>query len=950
MVQSYGVALAPGSGGRSFARCPFHDDKRASFSTYVDPVGVQRWGCFACEEKGDVVDFVAKQHGVDTGEAARILTGEARNTQRPALKPRPAPERAAPAETWRQIVPVPQEAGPPPGPGDFHHREHGTPAVVWTYLDGQGGLVGYVCRFNKPDGSKVILPFSYGQDGQKPAAWDFKAFNDPRPLYGLQNLAANPGAQVLVVEGEKTADAAQRLFPTLAVVTWPGGSSAVAKADWSALQGRKVCIWPDADSQRYGSNDERAGQTKPLDGQPGTKAALKIAAILKAGITDYVRVVRLPDPATDPSAPGDGWDLADGEAEGWDTARAVDFLKAHLAEPWEPKADPPQRKPRQAEQTPRAEPPKASAKEPQAAPAVNDNAPPHGEDYGPPEHVGGYGQDEAYQPAETYQPDEWPDSAFEYPFMCLGQSEGKHVFLTDKGVVESVAASSMKGSTMFNLAPLSWWATAFPSKSGVNWDEAADAVIQKSRRMSLFDPCRVRGLGAWEDEGRVVVHLGDRLLVDGVPTPIRKINSRYIYVLRPKVDKDLPKPATAREAYQFVQLCEMLSWERPIYGKLLAGWCAVAHVCGAVRWRPHIWVTGPAGSGKTWAYENILEASLGDFAQPCTSSSTEAGIRQKLGSDARPVIFDEAEPGTDKGQTRMTCVLELARQASAGGAGILKGTVSGQGQEFRIRSCFAFSSIVVALNNEADRSRITTLSLCRNTDPDAAEQFQKICEKLAEVMTPGFAARLRARCIKMIPQIRESLDVFSNVLTPKLKGRRAGDQVGAILAGAWCLCRDRAITTEEAEQWVSGQEWDAAKSTESETDEKRLLLRLLQQPVQIDPKGGSGAPIRRTVGEVCRALMSGIAEPTWELDAGHDALGRIGIRMRGDDEGEMCLIISDNHPAIRRAMDGTPWETGWGRLLARINRAKRLTGFRFAGALTRAVRVPISETPLAQEK
>jgi len=52
---------------------------------------------------------------------------------------------------------------------------------------------------------------------------------------------------VLLVEGEKTADAAQQLFTEAVVSTWPCGCKAVGKADFSPLKGRRVMLWPDAD-------------------------------------------------------------------------------------------------------------------------------------------------------------------------------------------------------------------------------------------------------------------------------------------------------------------------------------------------------------------------------------------------------------------------------------------------------------------------------------------------------------------------------------------------------------------------------------------------------------------------------------------------------------------------------------------------------------------------------
>ena len=53
---------------------------------------------------------------------------------------------------------------------------------------------------------------------------------------------------MLIVEGEKAADAAGALFPDYVAITWPNGGKAAGKADWQPLSGRDVVLWPDADA------------------------------------------------------------------------------------------------------------------------------------------------------------------------------------------------------------------------------------------------------------------------------------------------------------------------------------------------------------------------------------------------------------------------------------------------------------------------------------------------------------------------------------------------------------------------------------------------------------------------------------------------------------------------------------------------------------------------------
>jgi DNA primase len=57
-------------GSQWIGLCPFHEERSASFS--VDPVK-KVYFCFGCGEKGDVIDFVQKTHGLDFVQALEFL-------------------------------------------------------------------------------------------------------------------------------------------------------------------------------------------------------------------------------------------------------------------------------------------------------------------------------------------------------------------------------------------------------------------------------------------------------------------------------------------------------------------------------------------------------------------------------------------------------------------------------------------------------------------------------------------------------------------------------------------------------------------------------------------------------------------------------------------------------------------------------------------------------------
>jgi len=184
------------------------------------------------------------------------------------------------------------------------HNNHGKPVAAWAYRDSAGRLIHYVCRFDKSDGAKEILPQTLWRDGAK-LAWQWKAAPVPRPLYGLDRLAAAPAAPVLVLEGEKTADAGASLFPDFAVMTWSGGSKAAGKADWTPLAGRRVVILPDADT-------------------PGREAAEAVRKLALAAGAEGVGVVQLPADLAQ------GWDCADDFPAGFDRLALLALIGAAL--------------------------------------------------------------------------------------------------------------------------------------------------------------------------------------------------------------------------------------------------------------------------------------------------------------------------------------------------------------------------------------------------------------------------------------------------------------------------------------------------------------------------------------------------------------------------------------------------------------------------------------------
>ncbi len=117
----------------------------------------------------------------------------------------------------------------------------------WAYRNENNETIGYVVRYEDQDGNKQILPFFKRNNGKWQAGIP-ENLKEKRPLYRLDALQKDTNKTVVITEGEKAADAAQRLLGSDFICTTSlGGAQAASKTNWSPIKGRKVIIWPDAD-------------------------------------------------------------------------------------------------------------------------------------------------------------------------------------------------------------------------------------------------------------------------------------------------------------------------------------------------------------------------------------------------------------------------------------------------------------------------------------------------------------------------------------------------------------------------------------------------------------------------------------------------------------------------------------------------------------------------------
>ena len=223
--------------------------------------------CFSCGAKGHAYDFLTTTAGLSKSEAIAELSGFGLQTK------------------------------PPPVNLPSRGQKH-------SYRSKDGSEVGRVYVRLSENGKKVS---QWSAAASSYTGWIGEKMNAPI-WYRLPEIEEHDN--VLIVEGEKCADAVASLNMQGAVTTWPGGASAKLDAlDLGPLRGRDVILWPDNDA-------------------PGLKVMNRLAAMLN-GVAKNIDILVLP-PEIEPK-----WDVADFIKAGAVAKDVISFISLNRTE-WVP--------------------------------------------------------------------------------------------------------------------------------------------------------------------------------------------------------------------------------------------------------------------------------------------------------------------------------------------------------------------------------------------------------------------------------------------------------------------------------------------------------------------------------------------------------------------------------------------------------------------------------------
>jgi putative DNA primase/helicase len=510
-------------------------------------------------------------------------------------------------------------------------------------------------------------------------------------------------------------------------------------------------------------------------------------------------------------------------------------------------------------------------------------------------------------------------------FKCLGYNENINYYFSFKQ--RRIVELKVTEHSMQNLLQLDTY------NNWKNCDMFAECKNDKTIAMLALDRLisictergvfkrddQVRGAGAWIDNGRYVMHCGNRIYMDGHHVEFDEIESQYTYVAAPQYINPEVKPLTNIEANKLREICESVTWSDNLSGTLLAGWIVVAPLCGALPYRPHIWITGEHSSGKSTVMNDIIRRAVGKIAINSEQGTTEASIRQEMAYDARPIAYDEAE----KDDRVMAEVVKLARKATTGGV-VMK---FGQGR-MKVNFAACFSSVNVPVSNAADESRMTFLRITKNRRSTAIQDFERLMDLIEATLTKDFPDRLLARTIRNMDALFHNIKMFKKGARRVFGDARMAEQIGTMMAGLYLLHSTKKITDEMAESIVRKYNWSDHIGDKNDNDPVRLIQHIATSIISYTSASG----LRRdcTIGEL-------IVEAGDQPDK-DSVLRRHGIRRIGND-----IFIASNHKNIHSLLRGTDWSDRWHEQLRNISGAEHIKSQYFcSGFRNSAVKLPLS--------
>jgi hypothetical protein len=567
------------------------------------------------------------------------------------------------------------------------------------------------------------------------------------------------------------------------------------------------------------------------------------------------------------------------------------------------------------------------------------------------------------------------------PYVPLGYDETSYYVISRNQIVRQLKERDLSRNMMVSIAGEPWLEQRYPRTRkkkrgadlevyGIAAEKAAAELMAACSVMGYWSPDdHIRGLGAWIGaDGDLVLHRGDHLFLRGRVAHLGR-HSEFVYVPRRPLPAlpDGPRmaPLIASAASELATRLDTFRWSRGTYDADLAlGWICCAIIGAALAFRPHLWITGEFGTGKT-TLQTLLTALFSAAGIVSVTDASAAGLWQQMAFDSIPVGVDEIESSAEL--DRQAAIIKLIRQASSG-ALILRGGASHAGAAFTVKSCFLCSSIIIPPMPSQDASRIIALELLK--DPAGVRRPPFSVDKvtmLGAALTRRLAGHYPRLVGEVLPAVRQQMqdDGFP---------ARMADVYAALWAARDVAMHDEWSPARLAE-WLARQPTVIAKETALRdlTPEWRRCLDWLLS-TRTDRLRAESDTFGDLIGRGTENLLKpqrtlvqhglfdaageeiAVGEDDRDGTAARNRLMRYGLQLRrlidpATGEAAVMLIVANSHRQLAEIFAQSIWRTlpeaatggGWSQVLRRAPGAQTTrTQWRFrAGVKSRAVILPI---------
>jgi putative DNA primase/helicase len=274
--------------------------------------------------------------------------------------------------------------------------------------------------------------------------------------------------------------------------------------------------------------------------------------------------------------------------------------------------------------------------------------------------------------------------------------------------------------------------------------------------------------------------------------------------------------------------------------------------------------------------------------------TTEAGIRQTIGTNAMAVIFDEPEADSYSGNQKIEQILKFIRSNASISTGVIaKGTSNQTGIQFQAQCMFLLASINSIPMKPQDKDRITCIELL-GREGNTLEHWRQL-ERLLHALPKDIHQKIFYYMISNIDWAHKVIAQFKEFYFMRTGSRRTGDQFGPLSAGKYLLLGNgqEIPTMEEIEKLVDDSVWSLINENQQRTNEEDFINFIRDVELTIEDLNRNSK--KRLLSEVVKIIKEDKAIGEFSTIEASKALQRKGMKVSKDrNTGKLRFHVSKN--------------------------------------------------------